>query len=401
MRSFRTSRKHAEMESTVIDNPNTAEAVKNRHIQNQRGFGAESEAGSSVGASKTPEIPLPSELRRILKEVARSGACSWLSWDLVTADFENGAARKPAPAGRLLGQPYADYRRSANSSVSDSVAQAPPRKKYRSNSNKSSRRRFSAPHGISKAASTRKRPLFLIKTQPSTFSAPSSIGSGRTSGSEPDDSTQYECDSEGTSTTTNSEISLERMRRNHQRLSSHSFQPLGKTGIDSHAPTDASTMRESQPTLQEALRNAVGIVLDYFYNNRGGYKLSPAEKRRNKTLLNLERVDRADVLTADTPELSPEVVFMQRKQRLVYMLRTRTNQRNGFIAHEASEGPPFTIQRIAEVLISPERVSRGYLFASGMATYTLGTLTAFYYLFASRSTTRRPTSCVTVSKSCS
>ena len=62
-------------------------------------------------------------------------------------------------------------------------------------------------------------------------------------------------------------------------------------------------------------------------------------------------------------ESAAEVIFSQRRRRLLIMLGQTGDKarvsRPAFQQFEAADddGPPFTIQRIAEVLIAPERVS--------------------------------------------
>jgi hypothetical protein len=144
--------------------------------------------------------------------------------------------------------------------------------------------------------------------------------------------------------------------------------------------------------LQEALRVALGLVLDHFYSKRGGYTLSPSEKRRNATL----------VLGGDknnkggTPPLSPDSVFQQRRQRLLTMLmpprkkqQQREDRRQRQRVNDTNTGPPFTIQRIAEVLVSPERVStvqmigNAYLHGSGCVVLLLGYCCLLTYIILS------------------
>lgn len=263
---------------------------------------------------------LPSDLTRLLQEVAKTGACPWLSWD------QEMSVSVPPSTLALASKPSTRQfpRRSHE----------PPRKRHRNGVHKNSRRRNQ--ETPLKTASSRKRPLGFVRTSPpagttnsnNIASAPSSVGSGRTSGSEPDnDSTHYECDSEGTSTTSNSE-----MRR---------------TSIASmESNTDTSY---AYKTLQQAFRTALGVVLDFFYKHRGGYRLSQAEKRGNGALV---------VKWNDEKKTqSVEALFQQRRQRLLHMLDSHAG--TSFRRQESvvSSGPPFTIQRIAEVLLSPHRVS--------------------------------------------
>jgi len=116
-------------------------------------------------------------------------------------------------------------------------------------------------------------------------------------------------------------------------------------------------MVQEHRTLQEAFRIALGIVLDHFYQNRGGYKVSPAEKGK-QSLIGSSRKIGNDLSVTELP-LTPEDIFIQRRQRLVDMLKPRPKTPNKAVDHQnMPDGPPFTVQRIAEVLISPERVSQ-------------------------------------------
>jgi len=54
------------------------------------------------------------------------------------------------------------------------------------------------------------------------------------------------------------------------------------SGVSSYTQREAAQPRFK--TLREATRVALGLVLDHFYKYRGGYKLSPAELRRNATV---------------------------------------------------------------------------------------------------------------------
>lgn len=339
---------------------------------------------SENGVSSKSETPLPADLRRILLEVAKIGSCSWLSWDqdgkeLLHSEYAAapvtaftalhvGAASKAAAFGSassLARQPFSTHRRSASSQYAAAVSQGPPRKKHRNGLHKGARRRFATADAT---AGGRKRPLFLtIRTNPNTQSnananaAPGSVGSsaGRTSGSEPDDSTQYECDSEGTSATTNSEMSEERLlRKTQQRVNANALHTPSKIGSTTSIG-DESSPSQHYKTLQEAFRVALGLVLDHFYRHCGGYKLSPAEKRRNKTLSASSNSSEKANDERRIPPLSSEGIFQQRRQKLLTMLLPG-NPDDGLMRRKATNSealPPFTAQRIAEVLLSPERVS--------------------------------------------
>ncbi len=340
------------------------------------------------------EGPLPRELRRIIMEVAKTGKCSWLSWNHEIAPNNEEVPKSERKMTSSASPPQ--YSPSfANKGVvrkQPSAAAArrglPPRKRHRNGvmHKGGERMRFGNADGAfgrnNASTNSRKRPLVLVRTNSSTStatattsnvtntasvaaglysSAPSSVGSGRSTGSEPDyDSAPYECDSEGTSATTNSEISLRKTTRTKRSGAAKSAPISGGTytttvcdGEDETYSFDGNTISPYK-TLQTAFRGALGLVLDHFYQNRGnGYKLSPAEKKRNDRLA--ETLIRSDAaMTSDklSSLLSSEYVFQRRRQRLMAMLLPSSNEQE-----KRSEEPPFTIQRIAEVLVAPDRVS--------------------------------------------
>ena len=309
-----------------------------------------------------PQPPLPTDLRKIILEVARTGTHGNLPWanygsgrsKEASSDHSSSTSHQHIPMnGGFTRQSFSTNGRSGYSSYRGGIAaQASPRKKQRNGLHKSNRRRLDAKAG-------RKRPLFLIRTSHNpvnnqNVTAPGSVGSGRTSGSEPDDSTQYECDSEGTSATTNSEVSVERLRKSQQLVNESSAAGSRQAGIAAARMNVRGTSSDVK-TLHEAFRIALGLVLDHFYQNCGGYKLSPAEKRQNENTTS-SIPDKHDSMALNQ---SPEHIFQQRRQKLLGMVSSHADHpdRTFRLKSPTKEGPPFTIQRVAEVLVSPERVS--------------------------------------------
>ncbi len=143
-------------------------------------------------------------------------------------------------------------------------------------------------------------------------------------------------------------------------------------------------------TLRGALRLAVALVLEYSYKHRGGYKLSPAEKRRFEVLQQTSPT-RSGGVEKSASSFHPnqtDVAFMERRMRLLKMLGGGKSGRSsagrvassdgGFTSDTSFDGaarrkssddypqnsrygPPFTIQRVAEILLMPERVSFRFL----------------------------------------
>lgn len=370
-----------------------------------------------------------------------AGITAFSQWDAAKRDAAGGSSSTNlAIRGSPFSSQHAAARRSGLSHSYTTAATAgmtggmgvagsssqtpPPRKKHRNGihhkgSGGNSRRRFgkngSVVHGggggvatslatttttTSVATTTpgegsRKRPLYLIRTSTPNSGlppAPESVGSGRTSGSEVEDSTQYECDSEASFATTNSEFSVPRTMPHNLGNTSNNEQPnpkqlLGQSntfGPARSGDTESSDANIPYKTLQMALRVATGKVLDHFYHTRGGYKLSPAERRRNRPPPKIEVVvddpagkNGADVRTSLTSvddsekndgmkhgrPLSPEDIFQQRRQKLLHMLTPASiflepssfRRRKSTVVQ--NDLAPFTLQRIAEVLLAPERVS--------------------------------------------
>ena len=312
---------------------------------------------------------LPGPLRDILSEVAKTGESSSLTWHSArkAAPIEYGgtssghkkgffcgsSALGPAPVAPLPVRPRAAASfLGATSSTNPKTAASsngPPRKKQRNGIHNSSHRKTRTNQHL-------KRPLHLIRasatatntattttlTLPSpTIAAATAAASGRfatsTSGSEPEDTSQY--DSEGTSTTSASELSYDQHR--HLR---HRSQHLNFRVMNTSTSRNANVVRTDGPSLplytsslREAFQVAVGLVLDFWFQRKGGYKLSPAEIEIHK--------DRA---------LSEKEIFWIRKERLLKQLGASEMDGGTSISTDV-RGPPFTIQRIAEVLVAPEK----------------------------------------------
>jgi hypothetical protein len=251
--------------------------------------------------NRNTETLLPTDLEKILAEVARTGGCSWLTW----LGNKNTTAKEPVRNIKRI-------------------------------------KRKRDAHGIYIAVKNGIAPSATAATNNHKNSS-----QGSRSGSEFEDSTQYECDSEGTSTTSNSEDvggEQQTMEKRQQLL------------------TNATTGRNSTSkytSLGHAFSDAIALVLDHSYRRNGGYKLSPAEVRKFQT--------------------GADAIFQQRRRRLLELVVTNNHtdellvsQQQGSSHHHTNgtkngttqsqvnvrNGPPFTIQRLAEVLLSPVRYYR-------------------------------------------
>lgn len=336
--------------------------------------------------------PLSSDLRRILSEVARTGRCPWLTWngeevpDSAKLFSETNrphvsSSSKPTTASLAVSgkRPVVAKRRTPSAYRAGSPMNSASKNRRKNGLHVTARRRFSSENGTNKsvAAGTagRKRPLFLLRTPSSSTTSVASIGSGRTSGSEPEG-----WDSEGTSATTNSELSMG--ERKDQRLRLATLQSISTT---TSTPQTSKTSTLGYKTLREAFRVSLGLVLDHSYRFYGGYKLSPAEIRINEAAFaalnagvkhqseNGATSGQGAAVKVQAP--SAEKTFFQRRKRLLARLgdegallsssttpgdvhspdKQKVNGGKTAAADTEIDGPPFTIQRIAEVLIAPER----------------------------------------------
>jgi hypothetical protein len=219
----------------------------------------------------TMETLLPTDLEKILAEVARNGGCSWLTW-LGKAEQQTQVVRN----------------------------------------------------------------IKRIKRRRDTHGSYVAVKNGANKNSEFEDSThQYEYDSEGTSTTSNSEDIIVVAGSGEQQTLDKRQQLL--TNATTARNTNRSSTTNKYTSLGHAFSEAIALVLDHSYRQNGGYKLSPAEVRKYQT--------------------GAHEIFQQRRCRLMALVVT--NNKNGGLKNgNVRNGPPFTIQRLAEVLLSPARYYR-------------------------------------------
>lgn len=130
-----------------------------------------------------------------------------------------------------------------------------------------------------------------------------------------------------------------------------------ETNVQSASVPDHAASTEG--SLNTVVREAIRLVLESYYQHRGGYKLSPAEKRQTvygmsnlPSAMNAENTASTDTMeNVSTQSRLPleRIVFQQRCQRIISALDPTPPM------DDAKASPPFTIQRIAEVLLAPER----------------------------------------------
>jgi len=355
-------------QTNVATKMETDASIKNSGANVEGNFAAAKPAGMDDDRPRESSV-LPPGLLQILLEVAQSGTSSTLQWNptpqkpqssATASATSDGATKKvskkrslaafsnsvSAPVALRPGAAAASFLASSGASAGGNApkqnptgAAASPRKKNRNGL-----------HNRSSSGHTR-RPIHLIRTsggggngtttatatatttlttQSPILSAVSRFGPS-TSGSEPEDTSHY--DSEGTSTTSTSEFSYD---QHHWQLR-HRSQHLNLRTINTSALRTANTVRSEGDhasavprSLREAFKCAAALILHDWYERKGGYKLSPAEAKIHKG-------------TA----ISSREIFRLRKQRLLQRLEGPESQ--------LAERPPFTIQRVAEVLVAPDK----------------------------------------------
>lgn len=372
---------------------------------------------SSIATSKQPYLPkggiLPQELRRILVEVSTEGSYNKLPWMEVEYAVPRQIPRK-RPASSMAAPP-------------------PPRNAKWS---RPSRRHQHLHHhraGFAAAGTTTTTTTTTQVAKPLDSSTTLRIHTGRrlpdstswkrptftmalavaASGSEQED-TLSQCDenSESTSVTSVSELSYDvgrgaaKMERSGSAMKLGGDCPLEQDWQHWAATRSMSPLQYK--SLSEAFREGVGYVLEHYYKNRGGYKLSATEMRqirvsetkramgdngsekqsyRDALLMGSKTTQasgesnemsssalhpqipessipaRSIVATFDVLHSAEErkhyefESFQRRKERIVALVGgfPHGDATNGTYGRRHDDGPPFTLQRIAEVLIDPER----------------------------------------------
>lgn len=297
-----------------------------------------------------PSILCP-ELKRILVEVAKKGESSSLVWDPIkNRNMNDNSQAVPAKLKKrsmsvvtpLFQQPTTGAmggNGSSTNSKASAGASAPVHKKLRTGlhggrktrcqqDRKRSFQLIRSGGGIITSLRSASRSVTTTTTTVTPQSPKKSsvaTASRSASGSEQEDISYY--DSEDTS---NSEVSNEQQRLKFRHHSQHL--KLGTMDTTARTAAGALPTRNNDTyhfsSLREALKAATAIVLDQWFEQKGEYKLSPAEIEIQKR----------------TSDCSSKKLFQDRSQRLA-------DRFDAFIGGE----PPFTIQRIAEVLVSPEK----------------------------------------------
>jgi PPP4R2 len=359
------------------------------------------ECASNANADKPEQAAaawnIPEDVLQILTEVARKGASSVLPWrSEVKPLTEHSMRDRPFAPEALSSHAKQEHYRSNDRNKSHSHKRARAAMSSRNGRSMSDRQTFHRSYfssggrstttstmvvepSTSLATSTKNKGypmngshpvggttsnLFLIRTTQSSSApspslgslfSPGSAGSGRTSGSEHEDTSQYECDSEGTSATSNSEMSF----------STNSFTKGGfvRSSNEGNRVYGVVKRQPKYSSLKDALTFSLNSVLDFYYQNRGGYKLSPAEKRKYSLagMVGAHLTNQEKHSSNHPPEWTADEIFQNRKKHILDMLGrycdTNMEQR-GTTMSPATVGdmlPPFTVQRIAEVLMEPER----------------------------------------------
>jgi PPP4R2 len=377
---------HGEIDPATVDFVQTATSIleaRKHPTDSQISVGAKSGLSQNANDEKPKTVlNIPEDVLQILKEVARKGTSSSLPWR-----SEEKPPTERSIRDRLLAQDTRvshakhEYYRNNDRSRSSSHKRARMSISSRNSRSMSDRQKLHRSYfssggrstttstmvmepsaSVTSAAKSKGFPmngthpsgstssnLFLIRTTQSASAPPPSLGSlfspgsagsGRTSGSEHEDTSQYECDSEGTSATSNSEMSF----------STNSFK--GGGFVRNSNEGNRAYGKPKYSSVKDALTFSLNSVLDFYYHNRGGYKLSPAEKRKYSL---------AGAIGTNKPELTVNEIFQARKKHILDMLgrycEMNGEQRGTTMSSAAvgSELPPFTIQRVAEVLMEPER----------------------------------------------
>ena len=386
-------------------------------------------ASITTATFQQQSFSLPPELKKILYEVARTGKCTSLPWTASGISSFNAirsakyrrAAKKKHRHDKLIAKELMKAAAAHISTAGGSPAQH-TMVKWDSNSNmddnssvKSNTSKVSNASKLSNTSRIGKKVVIeaahVEHVDPSPSKESSILGgsgggsgSGSNAPSHADSSSVVETGSLASQSSKRSvdlsigkwsiqaELKRKKVYRDQSYASSCSESVSSAGGGSTISlPSSSASMGPlclSLPfrTLRGALRLAVALVLEYSYKHRGGYKLSPAEKRRFE-VLQLANASRGKDRNATFHPSQTDVAFMERRMRLLKMLGGGKSARSvasrvlsgnasdgGFTSDTSFDsavrrktmdefsqtnhyGPPFTIQRVAEVLLMPERVS--------------------------------------------
>jgi hypothetical protein len=117
----------------------------------------------------------------------------------------------------------------------------------------------------------------------------------------------------------------------------------------------------------------MGLILDHSYRNKGGYQLTPSEIRayqgqsKEESEQEIQSPKAGDGKPSPLRKPSSDETFQKRRKLLLKLVDgtgSEMEEIGATLTKEAAlkdiprrDGAPFTIQRIAEVIIAPERVS--------------------------------------------
>jgi len=140
-----------------------------------------------------------------------------------------------------------------------------------------------------------------------------------------------------------------------------------------HGSAIPSTQPEIFTNLKQVFQLAMATVLDYSYTYRGGYRTSVLEKRRMEQCM--VATSNPSTTATESKDYDPNIaqtIFLQRRERLLLLLgkpishghtetvsdavESRSTHGEKDDEEEEEEGPPFTMQRLAEILLMPDRV---------------------------------------------
>lgn len=379
--------------------------------------------GFSVGhgsTSSNPSFSLPPELKKILYEVAKTGKCTSLPWTASeinsfnakrSQEYHRAAKRKKhghkdnvtiksdrsSSSRRDALTPATTTATTTNTTNTSSTTASIVKWESNSNIDDSSVKSYSSKLDTTSSRKTDHQMDHASSVAPSHADSSSVVETASLASQ----SSKRSVDLSITATAQN-DIRRRRFFRDQSYASSCSESVSSAGGGSTlSVPSSSASMGPlclSLPfrTLRGALRLAVALVLEYSYKHRGGYKLSPAEKRRFEVLANSNSKLSSSYTTGKITSTSSyhpsrtDIAFMERRMRLLKTLgggksahAPATRFANGMhfgngsdggftsdtsidasikrknaseeYAHSSSFGPPFTIQRVAEVLLAPER----------------------------------------------
>ncbi|GKY94028.1 hypothetical protein MPSEU_000369600 [Mayamaea pseudoterrestris] len=361
----------------AMDKPVNADSAPQQGVDESHAIDLLAAATTHFAADETLiEQLLTKKLLEILTEMAVTGECNWLPWST-----PEDATRQNHAGARNINQVMAEHMpsplpRCKSSPTTESLDDDGRSQEYARQTNGELIRSRKRPRGPAHAIDAGNE---LAATGSYAFQFNNSCISSSTVIKDREFDMNEQNVSESTALFTQADQGIDNYhfpgKDRPYKTPKNSMEPFTTMPFSSLLREELDfTSLQSCTCQKEVIYIALSVVLDHFYQHQG-YKASPTEMRlyyeqplasanqqTQERMATVEPVDLVSLRSADSSELFGTVrgsqqpsgdtvekhLYMQRRERLLNML----GPLNG---PSAQTSAPFTLQRIAEVLLAPKR----------------------------------------------